>query len=136
MESGATKPAQRAPYEISAFGSGTFRVTETKTGRPVFFGPKSVAEKWLKELSGAYVLGVEYAIGQTQDAQFNRFERGELSERGEVLNGRNPRGDARLLGALASPEDVSDARSAPLVSLKQGDYRQDISPRDVIGGGR
>lgn len=52
------------------------------------------------------------------------------------LIGGNPRGDARLLGDLTSCEDVADPRSAPLVSLKQGDYRQDVLPRDVIGGGR
>lgn len=136
MDSGAKQPAQRAPYEISVFGSGTFRVTETKTGRAVFYGPQSVAEKWLKELSGAYVQGVEHAIGKMQDAQLDRFERGARSDRGEVLNGRNPRGDARLLGDLSACEDVADPRSAPLVSLKQGDYRHDVSPRDVIGGGR
>lgn len=32
-------------------------------------------------------------------------------------------------------EDAIEART-PLVSLKQGDYRRDIFPRDVIGGGR
>lgn len=32
-------------------------------------------------------------------------------------------------------EDAIEA-SQPLVSLKQGDYRRDIFPRDVIGGGR
>lgn len=110
----------RKPYEVSEFGSGTFRVTETKTGRAVFYGPKPLAEKWLKELSGAYVRGVEHAIGQMQDRDNDRFERGE------VLNGRNPRGDARLMSDL----------NAPVVSLGQGDYRQDVSARDVIGGGR
>lgn len=131
MDSGAKQaPKDRAPFEITAFGSGTFRVTETKTGRAVFYGPKAVAEKWLKELSGAYVCGIEFALGRIQDADQNRFERGE------VLNGRNPRGDARLLGALSAPEDVSDPHAAPLVSLGQGDYRRDVSPRDVIGGGR
>lgn len=121
MDSGAKRATKdRAPFEISAFGSGTFRVTETKTGRAVFYGPKALAEKWLKELSDAYVKGIEFALGGIQDADQNRFERGEL------LNGRNPRGDARLLNDLATP----------LVSLGQGDFRQDVSPRDVIGGGR
>lgn len=32
-------------------------------------------------------------------------------------------------------EDAIEART-PLVSLKQGDYRLDIFPRDAIGGGR
>lgn len=125
MDSGA-KPATEAPFEVSRLTFGTYTVTETKTGRPIFHGPKSQAEKWCKELSGAYVRGVEHAIGQMQDAQFERFERGARSERSEVLNGRNPRGDARLLGDL----------NAPLVSLGQGDYRTDLSALDVIGGGR
>lgn len=120
MDSGATKAQPRAPFEMSSFGSGTYQVTETKTGRAVFYGPKSVAEKWLKELSGAYVRGVEHAIGTIQDADQHRFERGE------VLNGRNPRSDARLLRDL----------NQPLASLGQGDFRHDVRPRDVIGGGR
>lgn len=131
MDSGAKQaPKDRAPFEISAFGTGTFRVTETKTGRAVFYGPKHVAEKWLGELNGAYVRGVEHAIGKIQDADIDRFERGE------VLNGRNPRGDARLLGDLVPNPSAVGSTRMPLVSLGQGDYRQDVSARDVIGGGR
>lgn len=123
-------PKDRAPFEISEFGRGTFRVTETKTGRAVFYGSKATAQKWLKELCGAYVRGVDFALGKIQDANHDRFERGE------VLNGRNPRGDARLLGDLVpNPSEVVSTRM-PLVSLGQGDYRHDVSPRDAIGGGR
>lgn len=121
---------ERAPYEITEFGHGTCRVTDTKSGRAVFFGPKSQAVKWASELCGAYTRGVEFAIGKIQDAVIDRFERGE------VLNGRNPRGDARLLSDLVpNPSEVGSTRM-PLVSLGQGDYRRDVSPRDVIGGGR
>ena len=133
MDSRASQPNQTkaaSPFELSRLTFGSYVVKETTTQRPIFHGPKVIAEKWLKELSGAYVRGVEHAIGQMQDRDHDRFERGE------VLNGRNPRGDARLLGALSAPEDVSDPHAAPLVSLGQGDYRQDVSARDVIGGGR
>jgi hypothetical protein len=124
---------------IAATADLPFSLTRTDVGSYIVSGPDGLrefetnlpaAERLFHAFADVFRAGIRRAksvvTGYRED------------DRGEILTGRNPRGDEALVDAIRShqltnAEDVIDPARAPVVSVGQYPYRREWPRR---GGGR